>query len=119
MPTTDAAPKQINRAVAAVETWAKPYLPQTSPEPHKKSPVLALLYSRRPLFPEWANATLSLRGDVDLRHPKFNALRFIYMWLTLALYHWSAASQQFAVCMKGFLCHKRIPDLDPRTACSS
>eukprot|EP00439_Symbiodinium_sp_Y106_P081042 s121_g19.t3 len=89
MPTTDAAPKQINRAVAAVETWAKPYLPQTSPEPHKKSPVLALLYSRRPLFPEWANATLSLRGDVDLRHPKFNALRFIYMWLTLALYHWS------------------------------
>ena len=99
MPTTDAAPKQINRAVAAVETWAKPYLPQTSPEPHKKSPVLALLYSRRPLFPEWANATLSLRGDVDLRHPKFNALRFIYMWLTLALYHWSAASQQFAVCI--------------------
>ncbi|CAE7790798.1 Chsy3 [Symbiodinium sp. CCMP2592] len=89
MPTTDAAPKQINRAVAAVETWAKPYLPQTSPEPHKESPVLALLYSRRPLFPEWANATLSLRGDVDLRHPKFNALRFIYMWLTLALYHWS------------------------------
>ncbi|CAE7702863.1 Chsy1 [Symbiodinium microadriaticum] len=89
IPTTDAAPKQINRAVAAAETWAKPYLPHISPDARKESPVLALLYSRRPLFPEWANATLSLRGDVDLRHPKFNALRFIYMWLTLALYHWS------------------------------
>ncbi|CAE7247781.1 Chsy3 [Symbiodinium sp. CCMP2456] len=89
MPTTDASPKQINRAVAAAETWAKPYLPQNSPDARQESPVLALLYSRRPLFPEWANATLSLRGDVDLRHPKFNALRFIYMWLTLALYHWS------------------------------
>eukprot|EP00913_Durusdinium_trenchii_P025743 g24159.t1 len=28
--------------------------------------------------------TLSLHGDLDMRHPKFNALRFVYMWLTLA-----------------------------------
>ncbi|CAJ1333784.1 unnamed protein product, partial [Effrenium voratum] len=33
------------------------------------------------------DATLSLRGDLDMRHPKFNALRFIYMWLTIAIHH--------------------------------
>ena len=31
--------------------------------------------------------TLSLIGDLDLRHPKFNALRFLYLWLVLATYN--------------------------------
>ena len=97
MPATDATPKQVDRAVSAVQTWAKPYLFSES-DKESPGPVLALLYSRRPLFASWANATLSLRGDVDIRHPKFNALRFIYMWLTLALYH----SSDSRICLHQF-----------------
>ena len=92
MPTTDATRKQVDRAVSAVTTWAKPYLP-LKPDLHDTMPALALLYGR-PLFSDWAPATLSLRGDLDVRHPKFNALRFIYMWLTLAMYHSSDPWQQ-------------------------
>ncbi|CAJ1410839.1 unnamed protein product, partial [Effrenium voratum] len=85
MPTTDATRQQVARAVAAVGTWARPFLPNS--ERRGSGRVLALLYSQRPLFESWKDATLSLRGDLDMRHPKFNALRFIYMWLTIAIHH--------------------------------
>eukprot|EP00435_Cladocopium_sp_Y103_P067678 s754_g30.t1 len=84
MPATNSTQKQVDRAVAAVETWARPYLPS---EGKPSGRVVALLYSRHPLFESWKDATLSLQGDLDVRHPKFNALRFIYMWLTLAIHH--------------------------------
>ncbi|CAK9059368.1 unnamed protein product [Durusdinium trenchii] len=81
MPATDATPTQVDRAVAAVETWARRYLPSAG---RVTGRTLALLYSRHPLLETWKDFTLSLHGDLDMRHPKFNALRFVYMWLTLA-----------------------------------
>eukprot|EP00927_Polykrikos_kofoidii_P054919 TRINITY_DN49260_c0_g1_i1.p1 TRINITY_DN49260_c0_g1~~TRINITY_DN49260_c0_g1_i1.p1 ORF type:complete len:702 (-),score=80.89 TRINITY_DN49260_c0_g1_i1:67-2172(-) len=98
LPTTDASPKQVRRARAVASTWANEYLPRQSPIPEPqgemgprrlshKGNVVALLYSRRPLYAELGDATLSLEGDLDLRHPKFNSLRFLYMWRVLSEFH--------------------------------
>merc|ERR1740123_1214269 len=46
-----------------------------------------MLYSHRPLQKAWFNSTLALAGDLDLHHPKFNALRVLYLWRTLAMHH--------------------------------
>ena len=70
MPTTDATSKQVDRAVSAVSTWAAPYLHFNSSWADRSdvsAPALALLYGR-PLFPHWSRATLSLKGDLDMRH---------------------------------------------------
>lgn len=88
LPASGATARQVQRAQAAAATWAQPYL-HTAALPPWRDRVVALLYSRRPLLPSWAAATLSLPGDVDLRHPKFNALRFLYMWLTLSTHYTS------------------------------
>ncbi|CAE8631964.1 unnamed protein product, partial [Polarella glacialis] len=61
----------------------QPYLWRGDPD----QAIVAFLYGRSPLFPEWANWTLSLPGDLDLRHPKFNAHRFLYLWAVLAAHH--------------------------------
>ncbi|CAK0790462.1 unnamed protein product [Prorocentrum cordatum] len=67
LPATDANAKQVNRAQATVATWAKPYL---FGRRRRGESAVAVLYSREPLAPAWEDATLSLPGDVDLRHPK-------------------------------------------------
>lgn len=54
------------------------------------------------------DVTLSLMGDLDLRHPKFNALRFVYLWLTLGLHlprgcrFWMKAWASFHTLFNGF-----------------
>merc|ERR1739848_242199 len=65
IPVTDANPLQVQRARATAATWARPYLHSNGGAPENKQ-VLALMYSRQPLLPVWANTTLSLPGDIDL-----------------------------------------------------
>lgn len=85
VPVTDASSKQVQRAESVVASWAAPYLLGSPARRQRgaREPVV-ILYSRRPLFSGWENFTLSLPGDLDMRHPKFNALRFVYLWLAVA-----------------------------------
>lgn len=88
MPFTDTAAKHVGGARAVAETWAAPYLPNDDSRYRRgDEKVVALMYGRRPLLREMADATFSLPGDLDLRHPKFNALRFLYLWRVLARFH--------------------------------
>lgn len=80
MPVTDASPKHVHRARAVADTWAKSYFA----EGREEGDVIARFYSLRPLLPEWEGVTLSLPGDLDLRHSKFNSLRILYMWAAVA-----------------------------------
>merc|ERR1711920_1066758 len=69
---------QVERARSAASTWLQPYMASAGAESNART--VAFLYSRTPLFPEWTHFTLSLAGDLDLRHPKFSAHRFLYLW---------------------------------------
>eukprot|EP00928_Gymnodinium_smaydae_P048955 TRINITY_DN32801_c0_g1_i1.p1 TRINITY_DN32801_c0_g1~~TRINITY_DN32801_c0_g1_i1.p1 ORF type:complete len:606 (+),score=76.53 TRINITY_DN32801_c0_g1_i1:98-1915(+) len=81
---SDAPALQVERAKAVVETWLQSHLGLRLRVVER---TIGVLYSRRPLLEQWKNITLSLVGDLDLRHPKFNAHRFLYLWATLAWHH--------------------------------